>query len=448
MIVFLALLLTLLTTCWYVVGSVLVPIVPGGAWSVLAAALLTTALPLATLIGTRALGHYPGAFIRLVVFRPFWYAMFGVLLLTLASAAGALLGAPFGRAAEAARVALFAVATIGIVGATAGYMGSRRLEIRHFVATLPGLPAELDGLVIAQLSDLHVGPHTSRALMARAERAVREASPDLIAVTGDLIDDFPADVDHYAEMFGALAAPLGVYVIPGNHEVYAGWEDVRARLEHLSVTVLVNRALTVEVPGRGSAEPTAMRSLGRETGFGGVRIVVAGTGDPAFGPGTGGDAGPDIARTLADVPPDTFVLALAHNPALWPALAARGVDLTLSGHTHWGQLSVPRLGWSLASPFLKLAMGAHASGRSLLYIHPGTGYWGLPFRLGHSAEVAIIRLNRGEEPGFRDQGRDQARISAAWNGLSVESDGVPTRPPSAARTPSAALAGCPAPRAE
>jgi hypothetical protein len=79
------------------------------------------------------------------------------------------------------------------------------------------------------------------------------------------------------------------------------------------------------------------------------------------------------------------------------------VDLTLSGHTHWGQLAFPRLGWSLANPFLELAMGAHTSGESLLYIHPGTGYWGLPFRLGHSAQVAIITLERGEETGFRDQ---------------------------------------------
>ena len=405
MIVFLALLLTLLTTCWYVVGCVLAPIVPGGGATVLAAALFSTALPLATLVGTRALGHYPGAFIRLVVFRPFWYAMFAVLLLTLASAAGALVGAPFGRAAETARVALFAVATIGVVGAVAGYIGHRRLEIRHLVATLPGLPAELDGLTIAQLSDLHVGPQTSRALMTRAERAVREASPALIAVTGDLIDDFPADLDHYAEMFGALSAPLGVYVIPGNHEVYAGWDEVRARLERLPVTVLVNRSVTVEVPSGALAGSAAVRPDGSK-GETSARLLVAGTGDPAFGPGTGGDTAPDIERTLEGVTPDTFVLALAHNPALWPALAARGADLTLSGHTHWGQFSLPRLGWCLASPFLKLAMGAHASGRSLLYIHPGTGYWGLPFRLGHSAEVAIIRLERGEGTGFRVQERE------------------------------------------
>jgi uncharacterized protein len=369
-----------------VVGCVLAPVVPGGGATVLAAALLSTALPLAVLIGTRALGHYPGSVIRLLVFRPFWYALFGVLLLTLASAAGALLGAPFGRAAEAARVALLSVAALFALGSVAGYAGSRRLDIRRLVATLPGLPEGLDGLTVAQLSDLHVGPHTSRALMAKAARAVGDASPDLIAVTGDLVDDFPADIDHYAEMFAGLAAPLGVYVIPGNHEVYAGWEEVRARLARLPVTVLVNRSVTVAAQGARGA----------------VRLAVAGTGDPAFGPGSGGAAGPDIERTLADVPPDTFVLALAHNPALWPALAARGADLTLSGHTHWGQLAFPRLGWCLASPFLTLAMGAHASGRSLLYIHPGTGYWGLPFRLGHSAQVAILRLEKGKETGLRE----------------------------------------------
>lgn len=381
-ILFVALLLTLLTTCWYVVGLLVAPLVPGRGWTVLGAALLLTAVPLATLIGARALGAYPGAFVRLFVFRPFWYAMFLVLLLTLAIAAGALLGAPFGRAAEAGRVALLAMAVLFALSAAAGYAGSRRLDVRRFVATLPALPAELEGLVVAQLSDLHVGPHVSRPFMERVARSVREASPELIAVTGDLIDDFPADVERYAEFFGSLAAPLGVFAIPGNHEVYAGWDDVRARLERLPLRVLLNEAAAVARNGG--------------------RFAVAGTGDPAFGPGTGGSAAPDIDRTLASVAPGTFVLALAHNPALWPALAARGVDLTLSGHTHWGQLAFPRLGWSLANPFLEHAMGSHAAGRSLLYIHPGTGYWGLPFRLGHSAQVAIFTLKRGEEAGLRE----------------------------------------------
>jgi predicted MPP superfamily phosphohydrolase len=87
---------------------------------------------------------------------------------------------------------------------------------------------------------------------------------------------------------------------------------------------------------------------------------------------------------------------LAHNPALWPPLTARGARLTLSGHTHHGQLSIPALKWSLASPFLEFAMGEHARGASRLYIHPGTNHWGLPMRLGAWPEVAIVTLKRAD----------------------------------------------------
>ena len=99
---------------------------------------------------------------------------------------------------------------------------------------------------------------------------------------------------------------------------------------------------------------------------------------------------------MADVPADATVIAFAHNPALWPKLAERGVALTLSGHTHWGQFALPRLGWSLASPFLEHAMGAHISDEAQLYISPGTGYWGIPFRLGASPEVTLVTLRRAE----------------------------------------------------
>jgi uncharacterized protein len=101
-----------------------------------------------------------------------------------------------------------------------------------------------------------------------------------------------------------------------------------------------------------------------------------------------------VARTLGVVPGDAFTLALAHNPVLWPALAERGVDLTLSGHTHYGQLAVPGRNWSLASPFLEHAMGFHRKGGSALYINPGTNFWGLPFRIGALPEVTLVTLRR------------------------------------------------------
>ncbi len=378
--VFVVVVLAVLTACWLVVAVLLAPLVPGGAATVVAVYALLTEIPLGVFILTRLLGLYAGAAVRVLVFRPLWYAQALVLLLAPLGLVGALAGLPFGAAAGAGRSAVLGGGVLAAALFLAGYAGSRRLEVRRLTAAVSGLPPWLDGLVIAQISDLHVGPHTPRRYLARVRDAVRAARADLIAVTGDLVDDFPRDVERYAAARGDLAAPLGVYAIPGHHEVYTGWNQLRPRLEALPLAVLVNRAV-------------ALRR-------GGGAFWVAGTGDPAD---PHGELAPDIGRTLAEVPPGAFVLALAHNPALWPALAERGVALTLSGHTHWGQLGFPRLGWCLASPFLELAMGAHARGESLLYIHPGTGYWGIPFRLGHAAQVAILTLRRGETTAIRDE---------------------------------------------
>ncbi|HLA63761.1 MAG TPA: metallophosphoesterase, partial [Rhodothermales bacterium] len=274
----------------------------------------------------------------------------------------------------------WAVGAVGLVlalGALWGYLGTRRLVVRPLEVRFPHLPAGLDGLRIVQLTDLHVGPHTPRRHLARIEQAVRDARPDLIVLTGDQVDDFARDVEPLGRAFGALSAPLGVVAIPGNHDVYAGWAAVRRGMERLGWRVLVNEAIPVE--------------------HNGARFWLAGTGDPA---GRGGPAGtdssvvPDVPRTLAAVPAGAFTVALAHNPALWPELAARGVELTLSGHTHHGQLSIPRKGWSVASVFLEHAMGEYRQDPSVLYVSPGTNYWGIPFRIGALPEVTVVTLRR------------------------------------------------------
>jgi len=298
-----------------------------------------------------------------------------------ATALGLLAGRVAGDAAAGGRLALAIVVAVAAGLGVLGYVGSRRLVVRRIEARLPGLPAALDGLRVVQLSDLHVGPHTSRRFLARVARSVADAEPALIAVTGDLVDDHGPDVAHYAAALAGLRAPLGVFAVAGNHDVYAGWADVRARLERLPLTVLVNEARVVE--------------------WNGARLAVVGTGDPAGGRGGSATGGPDLVRAFAGVPADAFALVLAHNPALWPSIAERGASLTLSGHTHWGQFALPSLGWSLASPFLEHSMGGYERDGALLYIHPGTNYWGIPFRLGTPPEVAVVTLRRGERAEVR-----------------------------------------------
>jgi predicted MPP superfamily phosphohydrolase len=349
---------------------------------VVALVALYTTIPLLLFVKWRGWPFYPGAAFRVLVVRAVLYSQLMLPFAAATAILGMLIGIPFGHSLLFGRLASGAVVGATALILLAGYFGSRRLVIREVDASVPGLPAAFDGVRIAQISDLHVGPQTSRRFLARVAAAVTKAAPDIIAVTGDVVDDRAEDVPWYAAAFATLQAPLGVYIIPGNHDIYAGWDAVaRSLRQRTTATILVNDARVVERRG--------------------TRLAIVGTGDPAAGRRAiglpNGDAAPDVDRTLASVPPGTTTVAFAHNPALWPGLAKRGVSLTLSGHTHWGQLALPRLGWSLASPFLEHAMGGHRAGDALLYINPGTGYWGIPFRLGAFPEITIVRLKAAAE---------------------------------------------------
>lgn len=373
---------------WLVVGGWLHRSLPGG-WLTVAAVAALAVVPIRGMVRGLSRQIYPSAATRLFVMRPFWYAMLFLPLLAVATLLGAAAGLPFGAARAGGDWALGGAAVLAAGFGLAGYLGSRRLTLRQFEVRLPRLPAAFEGLRLVQVSDTHVGPHTPRRQLARIAAAIREARPDLIAFTGDQIDDFPRDVEAFDRAFGDLEAPLGVYAIAGNHDVYAGWDQVRAGLEQAGFRVLVNDAVALERGGR--------------------RLWLAGTGDPAGRASAYGftnGAAPDLQRTFAAVPEGEPVIALAHNPALWPALAARGVDLTLSGHTHYGQFAIPSRRWSMASAFLEHAMGSHRKDGSLLYIHPGTMYWGLPLRIGTSPEVAVLTLRSapGEEASLEETG--------------------------------------------
>jgi len=363
---------------WAILTLLWAPVLPAGPLPPVLLGVLLAAPMLELMRRFRGGGGYPGVAVRVWLLRPFWYGQALAPPVAALGLVAALVGLPFGAAGTAGRWAS-ALAALALAGlAVIGYAGSRRLDVRELEAAWPDLAPELDGLRIAHLSDLHLGPHIPRGWLRRVRAAVVAARPDLVAVTGDLVDDFAPDADVYAAAFGDLDPPLGVWIVPGNHDVYAGWHEVRQRLERLPVHVLVNRA----------------RVLSR----GGARLAIAGTGDPAGRSRRArgaDDAGPDIASTMRDVPPGTFTIVLAHNPVLWPELARAGAHLTLSGHTHWGQFARPRRGWSLASPFLEHAMDRIGRDGRLLYISPGTGYWGIPFRIGAWPQVAVITLRRG-----------------------------------------------------
>jgi hypothetical protein len=351
--------------------------------ALLLAAVSTTAPLLAFVRRGGAWRRYPTAAFRLFVVRPTLYTQLMLPGIAAAGAVGTVVGAPFGHALAAGRwTALLAFAVAATVAAV-GWIGSRRLGVREVEAWVPGLPPAFDGLRVVQLSDLHMGPQTSRRFLGAVERAVIALAPDLLVVTGDLVDDRTEDAPAFATWLAGLEAAarpaLGTAVVAGNHDVYAGWPAVAAAIRAGSgARVLVNEAVVLR---RGDDA-----------------LALAGTGDPAGGSSS---AGPDAAGTLARVPAGMPTLVLAHNPVLWPALTAARTGgrpaLTLSGHTHWGQVAIPSRGWSLASPFNRHAMAGYQEGDALLYVHPGTGFWGLPFRIGAHPEVALVTLRRAAD---------------------------------------------------
>lgn len=199
---------------WIVVGGLLAPWIPG-AWPTVIALMLLLVAPLVGIVQGVGEEAYPSAFTRIWIHRPFWYAQLALMVLAATGLLGLLAGLPFRSGPEVGRWAMGMMGLILLVGFAWGYVGTRRLVVRPLDVSYPELPKELEGMRIVQISDLHVGPHTSRRHLARIAEAVRNAQPDLIALTGDQVDDYARDVEPLGRAFGDLSAPLGVYAVAG-----------------------------------------------------------------------------------------------------------------------------------------------------------------------------------------------------------------------------------------
>ncbi len=232
------------------------------------------------------------------------------------------------------------------------------------------LPAALDGLRIAHLSDLHIGTFTPRAWGLRWARAANAAKPDVTVVTGDLVTSGNAHDEAIADVLGALRAPLGVVSSMGNHDYFGEEEPLVAALRGRGVTVLRNEGVVIEKDG--------------------ARLWLAAIDDTW----TRRD---DLGRALAQRPAGLATVLLAHDPDRFDQAADAGVELVLSGHTHGGQVAMPFLAraLNLAKLRYKYTLGFYTRGRSALYVHPGLGTTGPPYRLGAAPEVTVLVLRAG-----------------------------------------------------
>ncbi|HSN53970.1 MAG TPA: metallophosphoesterase [Candidatus Sulfomarinibacteraceae bacterium] len=265
------------------------------------------------------------------------------------------------------RVAAVAVAALlSLVALVGGHARPRVVELE---LELPGLPAAADGLVIAQLSDLHLGSLIGAGTLKRVIDQIDGLAPDLVVITGDLVDGDAGAVEEMLPELARLGAPRGVYAVLGNHEYYAGEARSRALLRGAGFTVLDNAAAEIE-PG----------------------LWLAGIADTAGGRQTGGLEG-DLGAALAEVPEDAAVVLLQHTPGDEDQAAAAGVGLMLNGHTHGAQIWPAHYLVRLQFPHLA---GVRRVQAMTQVVCRGAGRWGPPMRLFAPSEIYRIVLRTAD----------------------------------------------------
>lgn len=247
------------------------------------------------------------------------------------------------------------------------------LVLTGYTVSSGELPEEFDGFKIAQVSDLHnasFGAGNEKLL-----ELLRSAEPDIIAVTGDLIDSRHTDVDTAVSFVEAASEIAPVYYVTGNHESRLDFDEIEPQLTAAGAVVLRNASEYIE---RGTA-----------------RIQIAGIDDPSFL----GSSGSADARAEAElegvVDADAYTVLLAHRPELIDTYAAAGAELILSGHAHGGQVRLPLIGglYAPGQGFLpKYDAGVFESGGSTMVVSRGLGASLFPLRVNNRPELVLITL--------------------------------------------------------
>jgi len=292
-------------------------------------------------------------------------------------------GAEVRSAARARAVGMVGIASLAFLPALRAGLSEPR--VKRIAIPLPRWPREWAGFRVVQISDVHIGAILKRDFARRLTERVNELDPDLIAVTGDLVDGPVSELSEEVAPFAGLHARHGVYFVTGNHDHYSGANPWVERVRELGMRVLRNQRETIhphQDPDAGSFELAGVDDYR-------ARFMS-------------GDGGADLDKALADLPPDRFVLLLAHDPIVFKRAASMGVDLQLSGHTHGGQLWPFHYFVRLATPFVA---GLHLRDAARLYVSRGTGFWGPPMRLFAPAEITEITLLPGDdEPSPQNDG--------------------------------------------
>lgn len=281
------------------------------------------------------------------------------------------------------QTATYFAGAVPFVGAVYGFAGERlRFTLERVEVPLPNLPAALDGLRIAQISDIHMSAFMSREQLRRAVDMANDLGAELAVVTGDFITGRVDPLGECVQELARLRAPLGVWGCLGNHEIYAMCEDEATELLR-QVGVRVLRRQNAEILWRGQPLNLIGVDYQRTRGLDGRKLPML--------PGVE----PLVRRDMPNI-------LLSHNPNAFDRAADLGVEFTLAGHTHGGQINVEILESQLnpARFMTDYVAGMYARRSKLtsqtahLYVNRGIGTVGAPVRVGAPPEITLLTLRR------------------------------------------------------
>jgi predicted MPP superfamily phosphohydrolase len=260
----------------------------------------------------------------------------------------------------------------GLAGATAayGFWEASQIRVRRQNVALQNLPGAFAGKTIALLTDLHHGPFVGLRFVEEAARLANSLRPDAFALVGDFAHNREQNARQLPPCLEALArldAPLGVYAVPGNHDMFKRGAVYREAVRSTPITDLTNRAVRLSC--------------------GGESLWLAGVDDQWFGK-------PDLGKALAGIPGGEAVVLLSHNPDFAEVAPDPRVGLVLSGHTHGGQVYLPFFGspWMPSKYGSKYRRGLVRGPASQVFVSRGLGESGIPVRLNSPPEINLLTL--------------------------------------------------------
>jgi predicted MPP superfamily phosphohydrolase len=273
-----------------------------------------------------------------------------------------------------ATLAALSIALIGWI-----YTGNTAIGITHYSVSSPDLPEDFDPFIIAQVSDLHndnFGENQKNLI-----NAIEKSSPDMIVVTGDLIDSRKPDVEIAMDFIRQAMELAPVYYATGNHEsrIPEEYGLLESQMIAEGVHVLRDQQATVKA-GNG-------------------QLQIIGLEDPDFNWYLAGeDAGPAIQEKLSGLMEENlYTILLSHRPELFQAYSAAGADLVFTGHAHGGQFRIPFIG-GVAAPdqgfFPDYSEGIHQQNSTTMVVSRGLGNSIFPFRLNNPPELVVVTLKK------------------------------------------------------